>query len=259
MTSDWSPSQYHRFRDERSRPFHDLLALVRPSPGMRVVDLGCGTGELTRLMHHRLAASETIGIDNSAAMLGAAAANACPGLRFEPTPIEAFADAQGLDLVFSNAALQWVDDHESLFPRLAALVRPGGQFAVQMPANHEHPSHLTARAVAAEPEFRDVLMSGGRMSPLLSPAAYASMLHRLGFREQVVRIDVYGHELASREEVVEWVRGTLLTWYEKRLGAPRFARFLALYRDRLMGVMPDDRPYFYAFPRLLMWGRRGEI
>ena len=80
-SSDWNPEQYGRFRDERARPFFDLLDLVQPRPGMRVVDLGCGTGELTRELHRRLAARETIGIDNSPAMLAKSAAFAGDGLR----------------------------------------------------------------------------------------------------------------------------------------------------------------------------------
>ena len=88
---DWNPAQYERFRDERARPFFDLLDLVQPRPEMRVVDLGCGTGELTRELHRRLAARETIGIDNSPAMLAKSAAFAGDGLRFEQGDIGAFA------------------------------------------------------------------------------------------------------------------------------------------------------------------------
>src|SRR5215204_2955037 len=111
-SSDWNPEQYGRFRDERARPFFDLLDLVQPQPGMRGVDLGCGTGELTRELHRRLAARETVGIDNSPAMLAKSAAFAGDGLRFEPRDIGAFTGEGEYDLVFSNAALQWLPDHE---------------------------------------------------------------------------------------------------------------------------------------------------
>src|SRR5215217_4424210 len=113
-SADWNPEQYARFRDERARPFIDLLDLVQPRPGMRVVDLGCGTGELTREMHRRLSARETIGIENSPAMLAKSADFAGDGLRFEQGDIGAFESEEDFNLVFSNAALQWVPDHEPL-------------------------------------------------------------------------------------------------------------------------------------------------
>ena len=260
----WNPAQYERFKDERSRPFFDLLALVSagtepdPIPALspRVVDLGCGTGELTRELHRRVAASETLGIDSSAEMLAKSAAFAGDGLRFERRDIAGFTDAAGFDVVFSNAALQWLPDHAQLFSRVAALVLPGGQLAVQMPANHDHPSHTTARDVAREDEFRAVLSGHERVSPVLAPEAYAELLHRLGFADQHVRLQVYAHTLASRDEVVEWVRGTMLTDYQRRLAPDVFARFLARYREVLTSRLPDERPFLFPFKRVLLWGRR---
>src|SRR5690242_11102314 len=106
--TDWNPAQYERFKEERSRPFFDLLALVRPRDGMRVVDLGCGPGELTRAMHEKLRARETIGVDSSESMLGKAGALAGAGLTFERGDIATFGDRGTFDLVFSNAAIHWV-------------------------------------------------------------------------------------------------------------------------------------------------------
>src|SRR3954447_15192708 len=107
---DWNPTQYERFRNERSQPFFDLLDLVQPRPDMRVVDLGCGTGELTRDLHRRIAARETIGIDNSPAMLTRSAAFAGAGLSFRSGDIGEFTANHEFDLIFSNAALHWVPD-----------------------------------------------------------------------------------------------------------------------------------------------------
>jgi trans-aconitate 2-methyltransferase len=220
-----------------------------------VVDLGCGDGVLTRELHQRLGARETVGVDSSAAMLEKAAPLAGGGLRFVPGDAGAFAGGRW-DLVFSNAALHWVDDHEALLPRLAALVAPGGQLAVQVPCNDHHPSHAEARSAAAEPPFAAALGGWARESPVLAPERYAELLFRLGFAERRVRLEVYGHELASRDEVVEWVRGTTLTGYERRLPPALWPAFLERYRARLAAALPDERPFLYTFRRLLLWGRR---
>jgi trans-aconitate 2-methyltransferase len=254
MPDTWDPSQYERFRDERSQPFHDLLALVRCRPGMRVVDLGCGTGELTALLHGRLEARETIGLDSSEAMLERARPRAGGGLRFEAGDIAAW-DGRDFDLVFSNAALHWVVDHEETFTRLRRALAPGGQLAVQVPANHEHPSQTVAVAVAREAPFREAFRGWARVSPVSPAAAYAEILERLGFAEQHVRLQVYGHHLESRDQVVEWVRGTTLTEYEKHLDPELWDQFLSRYRERLLPRLPDRRPFFFTFQRILIWGR----
>lgn len=255
MTSAWNPEQYARFRDERSQPFFDLLALVEPIPGGRVVDLGCGTGELTRVMHERVQARSTVGIDNSETMLAKSAEFAGGGVVFKLGTVLRFAPRTPFELVFSNAALQWVPDHSKLFERLAAGLAPGGQLAVQVPANHDHPSHVLAHDLAREEPFASELDGYVRHVPVLEPEEYAALLHRLGFERQHVRLQVYGHLLAGAEDVVEWVRGTLLTDYQQRMEPAMFERFLAAYRERLLAALPRERPYFYPFKRTLMWGR----
>jgi trans-aconitate 2-methyltransferase len=252
----WNPDQYERFREERSRPFFDLLALVKPRPGLRAVDLGCGTGELTRRLHRHINAVETIGVDNSDAMLAKSSEFAGDGLRFEKADIGAWVPQRSFDLVFSNAALHWVPDHEALFSRLTRALAEGGQLAVQMPTNHDHRSHTLAAEIAAEPPFREALEGYRKAVNVLVPESYSVLLHRLGCREQHVRVEVYGHQLASREEVVEWVKGSTLTDYERRLPGEVYAAFLVRYRERLLAELEDDRPYFFPFKRLLIWAQR---
>jgi trans-aconitate 2-methyltransferase len=254
-TDTWDPAQYERFGDERSAPFFDLLALVEPCPGGQVVDLGCGTGELTRVLHERTGARETLGIDSSEAMLARSASHAGDGLRFELGDIAGWAPAEPLDVVFSNAALHWVDDHPALFARLTSALAPGGQLAVQMPANHDHPSHLVAERVAGKAPFREALGGHVRRSPVLGPERYAELLHRLGYGSQHVRLQVYLHVLPEAEAVVEWVKGTLLTDYRRRLPERLYDEFLARYRALLVAELPDERPFPYPFKRILLWGR----
>jgi len=255
----WSPDQYEQFRSERQQPFDDLLRLCHPVPGGRVVDLGCGTGGLTKILHETLGADETVGIDASPAMLARAqtAYADTPGLSFAHGDIATWLD-EGLDLVFANASLQWVDDHLYLLARMRTALGDSGQLAFQVPANYRHPSHLLAQQVANEPPFIDALYGDvpedrGRF--VLSPELYADLLYELGAKDQVVRMEVYGHELASTGEVVEWVMGTLLTPYRKRLSPELFDAFVERYRERLIEELGEREPYFYGFKRILCWAR----
>jgi len=230
-TEVWNPDQYERFRRERQQPFFDLLALVRPASSPRAIDLGCGTGELTCELHRRLGARETIGVDSSAAMLERAAAH-------------------GFDVIFSNAALHWLPDHEALIGRLTRALRPGGQLAVQVPANHDHASHVTAAEVATEMGIQP------HTPQVLLPETYAAILGRAGYAGQHVRLQVYLHRLDSRAAVVEWVKGTLLTDYARRLSEDGYADFLARYRARLLPKLADARPYLFTFKRIHFWAQR---
>jgi trans-aconitate 2-methyltransferase len=254
MADTWDPAQYERFGGERSAPFFDLLDLVEPAAG-RVVDLGCGTGELTRVLHERTRAKTTVGLDSSPAMLARTAAHAGDGLTFERATIEDWLPEEPVDLVFSNAALHWVDDHPELFARLTSALRPGAQLAVQMPANHDHASHLVAERVAGEEPFRQALDGYVRHSPVLPPERYAEILHTLSYTPAHVRLQVYLHVLPEPGAVVDWVKGTLLTDYQRRLDDTVFEEFVTRYRELLLSELPDERPFAFTFKRLLLWGR----
>jgi len=256
LASDsWDPAQYEQFERERSAPFFDLLDLVEPCPGGHVVDLGCGTGELSRSLHVRTGAGTTLGLDSSRAMLERSARHAGQGLTFTLGDIGEWAPSERFDVVFSNAALHWVDDHAGLFERLTSALAPGGQLAVQVPANHDHPSHLVAERVAAEVPFRAALGGYVRQTPVLAPEAYAELLHRLGYESQQVCLKVYLHVLPEPEAVVDWVKGTLLTDYRRRLRENAYEEFLARYRTLLLSELPSERPYPFAFKRILLWAR----
>jgi trans-aconitate 2-methyltransferase len=244
----WDVDQYERFKNERAQPFRDLASLVEPRSNVRVIDLGCGTGELTRELHEQLAASETLGIDSSESMLQKAAPSAT--LHFQRGDIETFTSDHPFDVVFSNAALHWIPDHEQLFTRLISLLAPNGQLAIQMPANHGHASHRIAAEVAASFGIEP------RTVNVLAPESYAALLHRLGFARQHVRLQVYGHLLPSTADVVEWTKGTTLTPYREALSSDRYADFIAEYTNRLVATLGDERPYFYTFKRVLLWATK---
>jgi trans-aconitate 2-methyltransferase len=251
----WDPAQYQRFKAERSRPFFDLLGMIKPVYKGRVVDLGCGTGEMTAELHRRLGATETLGIDSSEEMLATSAKYAGEGLRFERGDIASFTAEAKYDVVFSNAALHWLPDHPALFARLTKALRPGGQIAVQMPANHDHPSHLIARKVAEEEPFRAKLEGALLATRVLPPERYAEILYGLGFEERTVRLEVYGHVLTSPAEVVEWVKGATLTPVRARLSAEEYERFLERYKAALLAALPDARPYLLTYNRVMLLGK----
>lgn len=249
----WDPDRYQRFRAERDRPAHDLVALLRPAPGGDAVDLGCGTGRHTALLHRHLGTARTLGIDSSPRMLAESPPHARAGIDFDQRDLR---DLTGhWDVIFANASLQWVPGHPDLLPRLVDHLRPHGQLAFQVPANFDHPSHTVAdrigRSFGLEPRA-DYIDS-------LSPAAYAERLWHAGLRDLDVSLRIYGVEMERTEHVLDWVSGTLLTRAESALDPDDFAAFRAEYRRALLEELGDpegDRPYYYAFPRILAHGSR---
>jgi trans-aconitate 2-methyltransferase len=254
--STWDPKQYERFKREREYPFLDLLKLIQPQKNMTVLDLGCGTGENTRTLHETLAAKTTLGIDSSDTMLAKSQAFEGNGLTFQRASIEEFHPVSPVSLVFSNAAVHFVQGHEALFPRLAEFVAPGGQIAIHLPSNHEYHTHVVAALVAGEEPFKSALGSERYETGVLQPEDYARLFYTLGFDEQIVRVNIYTHLLPTREEVYQWVKGSLLTWYEKRLSKELFPLYIERYREELFARLPDEMPFFFTFRRLLLWAKK---
>ena len=253
----WRPGQYNKFRAQRMQPFFDLVALVRPRAGMRVIDLGCGTGELTALLAEQLPDADVLGVDSSAAMLAEAAPRAGDRLSFRQQDITTLTDCSAYDLVFSHAVFQWAPDNEGLMALILSTLKSGAQIAVQLPKNEEHPSHRLAQEVASEAPFPDLLGGYVRRSEALDLDRYATLLWEHGLREQVCFEKIYGHELATSADVVEWVKGTSLGAYIARLSEADGAAFVAAYRARLLAEIGERSPYFYPFRRMLFWGVKG--
>ncbi|MFA6914879.1 MAG: methyltransferase domain-containing protein [Parachlamydiales bacterium] len=256
MNDKWNPEQYQKFSQERKQPFYDLVELIEPKMGISILDLGCGTGELTEELHTMFKASYTLGIDSSPSMLEKAEKLVKKGLEFRQADISKFTPDRKFDLVFSNAALQWIPDHVGLFKHLFILVADKGQLAFQIPANNEYPTHVIARELAEEPPFNSYF-DGGRPLYALSPESYAQLLVEGDFHKQAVRLQIYPHILESTESVLEWVKGTLLTYYQSRLPPDVFEEFLATYKYRIIAYFGEQRPFFYPFRRILMWGSKG--
>lgn len=242
----WDPKRYEQFAEQRFLPFEDLVALINVRPGLRVIDAGCGTGELTRRLAELLPESDVLGVDASPQMLDRARELA-PGLRFEHQRIE---DLSGeWDLVFSHAAIQWVEDHAALIPRLFSMVAPGGQIAVQQPSNFDQPSHTIMKAVAEEEPYASAL-SWNREWPVLGVDAYAQLLFDAGATDITIFEKVYPHVLENADGIVDWMSGTALVPYRERLGEELYTSFRERYRTLLRERYPMS-PVFFGFRRTL--------
>jgi trans-aconitate 2-methyltransferase len=249
----WNPDVYLKFQTERFAPFEDLLMLVNRRERVRVIDLGCGTGEITRRLADHLSASEVVGIDSSAEMLERAKLHVRPGLTFEQREIENVSGKW--DLVFSHAAIQWVDDHEMLVPKLFSLVADGGQLVVQLPSNQGHASHLIMRELAGVEPFHSALNGWSRTSHVLALARYAELLHNAGGLDLNVFEKVYLHVLRDSDEVVSWMTSTALIPYFEKLPADLHDEFLSQYRMRLRKLWHTG-PVLFGFQRILFSATR---
>ena len=248
----WNAEQYHRFQSQRSAPFYDLLGLVEIRPGLKVIDLGCGTGELTRKLADSLPDSEVTGLDSSPEMLEKAASYSTSNLHFEQGDQ---AKLKGKwDLIFSNAAIQWSENHEELIPYLISRLNLGGQLCVQIPSNHNHISHLLIRETAKENPFNKILGGFERLSPVLTIDQYTKILFDGNTEHIIVFEKVYPHILENSDAVVEWISGTALIPYFERLGEHK-SDFLDVLRRKMKLALPES-PLLYPFRRILFSAKK---
>lgn len=255
----WDPLQYAQFSDERSRPFYDLFGRLGNLTLTRIVDLGCGSGELTRLFHKRWRGAEVVGLDSSKEMLEMAAAYADGDrLRFVQADIGQWQAQEPVDLIFTNAALQWVPDHQTLIPRLAQQLASKGVLAVQMPDNFFAPSHRVVREVAGSRAWGvpvDDLMARTYVQPL---HWYIETLQSLGLEVEAWATE-YQHILQGEDPVLEWIKGTALRPYLKRLEpVGQVDVFLKEVGAALRQAYPSS-PYGTLFPfrRIFFIATRG--
>ncbi|WP_104987912.1 trans-aconitate 2-methyltransferase [Sorangium cellulosum] len=250
--ADWDPAQYLKFVDHRARPAVDLIGRISLGGPGEIVDLGCGAGNIARLLAQRFPDRGIVGVDSSPDMLAQARA-AVPGARFIEGDIGRFVPDAPPALIFSNAALHWLDDHTSLFPALFGRLAPGGVLAVQMPRNHGAPSHTAMVEVSRMPRFRDKLAPVVRESPVAAPQAYYAML-----APRAAHLDVweteYLHVLEGTNPVVEWTKGTALRPLLGALDEAERAGFLEEYARRIAAAYPaaPDGKTLFPFRRLFL-------
>jgi trans-aconitate 2-methyltransferase len=253
----WSPEQYHRYRTERSRPFLDLLERVHLEAPRTIVDLGCGTGELTADLLKRWPKAFVKGIDSSEEMIRVAKTYTRPGeLEFELGDLTKWNPSEPVDLLFSNAALQWVGDHQNLIPRLAGTVAPGGIFAFQMPGNFNAPSYTLLLEVMSSPRWERLV--GVDTPSTLEPAWYIGALMQSGMKVTAWETTYY-HILQGENAVLEWVKGTALRPVLAALDDDLKEEFLAEYGARLNTAYPRESfGTLFPFRRIFVVGSRQE-
>lgn len=256
--ADWNARQYLKFEDQRTRPARDLLArvpLARPQgESVFVVDLGCGPGNSTELLAQRFPGAEVLGLDTSPDMLVTARARQ-PAARFEEADASTFILPRPADLIFANAVLQWVPDHDVLLPRLMSMLAPGGVLAVQMPDNLDEPSHVAMREAAMSGPWADRLaVATSARTVLPEPGAYYDMLAPVAAGAVDIWHTIYNHPLDGVAAIVEWVKGTGLRPFIDPLEGDERAEFLEEYAARLAAPYPPrvDGKVLLAFPRLFI-------
>jgi trans-aconitate 2-methyltransferase len=247
----WSAAQYTAFEEERTRPVRDLVAALRARPVRAAVDLGCGPGNSTEVLAQRYAGADITGLDSSDDML-TAARRRLPGLRFEQADILDWRAAQPVDVILANASLQWLPDHQALWPRLLAQLAPEGQLAVQMPDNLAEPAHRLAREVAAQGPWAK------RLTGDLHPERHTADWYYALLRPLCAQVDVwrttYFHPLAGAAAVVAWFQGSALRPFLAPLGADERALFLERYQAAIAAAYPalPDGTVLLPFPRLFV-------
>jgi trans-aconitate 2-methyltransferase len=253
----WDPTQYLRFGEHRLRPALELLQRVQHGgPGL-VYDLGCGTGNITRIIADRWPGASVVGADSSPDML-AKAAQTPSRIAWEQLDVRRWQAPRPVDVIYSNAMLQWVTGHPSVFPRLVDQLAPGGVLAVQMPLSWSEPSHRLMRQTLAETAPGETaLLQQLELKWVADAGDYYDLIMPL-----VAELDIwetrYYQQLEGADPVLEWVKGTGLRPVLETLKGETLDRFLQSYGARLREAYPrrPDGRTVYPFPRLFIVARR---
>ena len=252
----WDPAQYLKFAGERMRPALDLLAHVPLEAPRAIVDLGCGAGNLAPLLLGRWPQAALTGVDSSPEML-ARARKEHPQAQFVQADIGAWRPSAPVDLVYSNAALHWLEGHERLIPGLLEALTPGGFLAIQMPRNFNAPSHSSIVEAIEQGPWRAKLEPHLRRDPVAAPGHYWRMLAGRSASLEVWETE-YLQVLSGENPVAEYTKGTWLKQFLDRLEEPERSAFEADYRRRVLAWYPPEKDGRTLFPfrRLFLVARR---
>jgi trans-aconitate 2-methyltransferase len=242
----WDPELYGRFADQRNRPFHELVARIGATAPANVVDLGCGDGALTATLAARWPSASVLGVDSSEEMLASATSLKSDRMSFVLEQIQDWRPSGPIDVLVSNAALQWVPRHLSLLPRFVSALAPGGWLAIQVPGNFEAPSHATLRMLCDSPRWSERLGTAGRWLSTPTPSDYVSALASHGCVVDAWET-TYAQVLQGADPVLAWMRGTALRPVYARLSGEEAAEFDADLGAMLREAYPPQ-PYGTVLP-----------
>jgi trans-aconitate 2-methyltransferase len=250
--ADWSARQYLKFEDERTRPPRDLLAQVPLQRPRLVVDLGCGPGNSTELLLERFPQSEVVGLDSSPDMLSKARER-LPACAFIEADIATWMPEPRTDLLFANAAFQWVPDHPRVLRRLLEALPAGAVLAVQMPDNTHEPANALQGELAAHGAWAKDLATAVARADLLPPEAYYDLLKPICERIDIWH-SIYNHVMVSPQAIVEWFKGSSLQPYLSPLNPAAREQFLAAYTEKIADAYKPrfDGKVLLKFPRLFI-------
>lgn len=252
----WNPTIYNQFKNIRYQPFFDLMGMISDDGLKQAVDIGCGTGEQTSILSNKFDTASFLGIDRSEDMLSESKKLTNSKLQFQNVSIEAFvANDSKWDLIFSNAALQWADNHHVLFPALISKLNLKGQFAVQMPVQNENLLNKILLDVVQEKPFSDFLSNWKRLSPVLSSDDYAQMMFDGGLGEIQISQKVYPMITHDPDELFDFISGSALIPYLERMSGDEQEIFVEEYKKRIRKAFKKF-PAIYAFKRLLLYGKK---
>ncbi len=243
MSTGWNPAQYLKFAGHRLRPALDLLARVDVEDPKVVFDLGCGPGNVTRVLAERWPGADVTGVDGSPHML-ARARDEHSGLNWLQADLRDWQPDTPADVLYSNAALHWLDDHRALFPRLMEGLKPGGVLAVQMPGNYAAPSHTSIGAAAGEllPKLKPVM----RENPVAKPEDYHQILEPAASQLDVWET-TYIQVLEGDNAAAEWLKGSALKPLLDILDTDERETFFAAYSaltQKAYPKRPDGKTVF---------------
>ncbi|MGC2655307.1 MAG: trans-aconitate 2-methyltransferase [Mycobacterium sp.] len=246
----WDPDVYLAFAGQRARPFYDLLSRVGAERPRRVVDLGCGAGNLTLQLSRRWPDAVIEALDDSPEMVAAAKER---GVDATVGDVRSWQPQRDTDVVMSNAVLHWVPEHAELLVRWAGQLAGGTWLAIQMPGNFETPSHAAVRAVARQEPFANILRDMPfRVSAVVqTPTYYADLLIRAGCAVDAWET-TYLHQLTGEHPVLDWITGTALRPVRERLSDEDWQRFRRELTPLLADAYPPrpDGVTFFPFRRV---------
>lgn len=252
----WNPEKYNQFKSIRYQPFFDLMQFISPDGIKNAVDLGCGTGEQTKILSEKFPAARFLGIDPSTEMLAKSSEWEDHNLRFKKGTVEDFIKSdtpQNFDLIFSNAALQWSDNHTDLFRGLISRLSDIGQLAVQMPMQRENLLNQLLLNLVQESPFTTYLKGWKRESPLLSIDEYAQLMFDNGLSRMQIIQKVYPIIADKPGDLYDFIAGSALIPYLERMNTAGQQLFIKTYQARIRRTFPKF-PAIYAFKRLLLYG-----